>query len=349
MLTLVILLRVRGDRRRADDAADPGGLQPPGRRTRPTSSPADARLHVRDRARQDRAALERRGPNLATYAARPARGDPGRHADGDAVYDDAERALLRARRSRRRSSSTAGAWSRAPMKVDGRRRHRLRAVRAAALGRPGDRQPRAVLPRPRRARRRRAGAAGRPGDRAARDGADRRADRAAARHDRAHARPVACGCPAPEAEDEVAELARTLEGMLARARRGARGDRGDAGAPARVRRRRLARAAHAADLGAGEPRAARGGCCDGEQREAAASALRSSRRMRRLVGRPAAARARRRRARSAAPAGRPLRASSPRRPPSSSRSPATTRSPSPRPPGARSRARATSCTGSRST
>ena len=57
---------------------------------------------------------------------------------------------------------------------------------------------------------------------------------------------------------------------------------GDAGPPARVRRRRLARAAHAADLRAGQPRAARGGA-DGEQREAAASALRSSRRMRRLV------------------------------------------------------------------
>ena len=73
---------------------------------------------------------------------------------------------------------------------------------------------------------------------------------------------------------------------------------------------------------------------EGEPREAAASALRSSRRMRRLVadllllaradaGRVAAARA-----------GRPLRGASPRRPASSSRSPATTRSASPPPPGA---------------
>ena len=64
--------------------------------------------------------------------------------------------------------------------------------------------------------------------------------------------------PRPEADDEVAELADDAGVDAARARRGAHGDRGHARAPARVRRRRLARAAHAADLGAGQPRAARG-------------------------------------------------------------------------------------------
>ena len=71
----------------------------------------------------------------------------------------------------------------------------LRPVRAQAVRRQGDREPRARVPRPRRARRRRAGAAGRPGHRDARDGADHAADRHRAR-DRAHARPVA-DHPAP--------------------------------------------------------------------------------------------------------------------------------------------------------
>src|SRR5688572_3929190 len=76
----------------------------------------------------------------------------------------------------------------------------------------------------------------------------------------------------------------------------ARGDRGDAHAPARVRRGRLARAAHAADLGAGQPRAARG---VPRRRAARGGRLRPA-----LVapdaparGRPAAARARGRRPR----------------------------------------------------
>ena len=75
------------------------------------------------------------------------------------------------------------------------------------------------------------------------------------------------------------------------------GDRGDARAPARVRRRRLARAAHAADLGAGQPRAARG---DARGRAARGGRLRAA-----LLAahappgrRPAAARARRRRPRA---------------------------------------------------
>ena len=56
--------------------------------------------------------------------------------------------------------------------IESARRRLLRPVRAQALRRRGDGQPRARLPRARRARRRRAGAARRPGDRDARDGAD---------------------------------------------------------------------------------------------------------------------------------------------------------------------------------
>ena len=86
---------------------------------------------------------------------------------------------------------------------------------------------------------------------------DRRADRDRA-HDRAHPRPVAPD-PAPGGRGRGRRARAHARGDAARARRSARRDRGDAGAPARVRRRRLARAAHAADLRAGQPRAARGG------------------------------------------------------------------------------------------
>ena len=118
----------------------------------------------------------------------------------------------------------------------------------------------------------------------------------------------------------------------ARARRRAHGDRGDARAPARVRRRRLARAAHAADVGAGQPRAARG---DAARRAPRGRRLRPALQPAGCAGwsptcccsparTPAASR---RSARSTS------RASSPTPRPSSSRSPATTRSRSPRPPG----------------
>ena len=65
-----------------------------------------------------------------------------------------------------------------------RQRGVLRPVRARAVRRQGDREPRARVPRARRARRRRAGAAGRAGHRDARDGADH----AAHRHRRARSR-----------------------------------------------------------------------------------------------------------------------------------------------------------------
>ena len=106
---------------------------------------------------------------------------------------------------------------------------------------------------------------------------------ATARQHRAHPRPRPCASPSPRTDDEVAELARTLDDMLARARRRARGDRGDARPPAPVRRRRLARAAHAADERAGQPRAARPRCSTASRARRPRRRLRSSRRMRRLV------------------------------------------------------------------
>ena len=89
--------------------------------------------------------------------------------------------------------------------------------------------------------------------------------------------------PHPEADDEIAELARTLEGMLGALDERAHDDGGGARSPARVRRRCVARVAHAADERAREPRTATDELT-GEQAESARAALRSTRRMRRLVG-----------------------------------------------------------------
>ena len=132
----------------------------------------------------------------------------------------------------------------------------------------------------RRDRRRRAGAARRPGDRDPRDGAGHAAHRRGAR-DRAHARPGADD-PHPESNDEVSELALTLESML-----GALDEaRGETEATLARQRQFVADASHElrtpltsvlANLELLEME------LEGEPREAAASALRSSRRMRRLV------------------------------------------------------------------
>ena len=105
----------------------------------------------------------------------------------------------------------------------------------------------------------------------------------AAARDRAHARPQPARCPSPEADDEVAELARTLEGMLA----ALDAARGETEAMLARQREFVADASHELrtpltsvlanlELLAEE--------LDGEQAETAEAALRSSRRMRRLVG-----------------------------------------------------------------
>ena len=122
--------------------------------------------------------------------------------------------------------------------------------------RRGDRAPRAAVPAPRRARRHRAWPCSR-GLMLARRAMAPIAQLTATAREIERTRDPAQRIPAVEADDEVAELARTLDEMLAGAGRLARGDRGDARAPARVRRRRLARAAHAADQRAGQPGAAR--------------------------------------------------------------------------------------------
>ena len=171
------------------------------------------------------------------------------------------------------------------------------------------------------------------------------AEMTAAAREIERSRDPAVRIPRPESEDEVAELARTLESML----RALGEARAETEATLARQREFVADASHElrtpltsvlANLELLEE------YLEGEQREAAASALRSSRRMRRLVadllllaradaGREAAHEPRRR-----------LLGRRPRRRPSSSRSPATTRSSISAPPGHESsRARATSCTG----
>ena len=116
---------------------------------------------------------------------------------------------------------------------------------------------------------------------AAGDAPDRRADRRRAR-DRAHPRPQP-RLPHPEADDEIAELASTLEGMLG----ALDAARGETEAMLDRQREFVADASHELrtpltsvlanlELLAEE--------LDGEQAETAEAALRSTRRMRRLVG-----------------------------------------------------------------
>ena len=211
--------------------------------------------------------------------------------------------------------------------------------------RRGDRQPREALPRPRRARRRRARAAGRPGDRAPRDGADRRADRR--RRARSSARATRRGgSRTRRPTTRSPSWPRTLD-VDARTR--STSARTETEATLARQREFVADASHElrtpltsvlANLELLEE------TLEGEQREAAASALRSSRRMRRLVAdllllaRADAGRDARHAAR------RPGRASSPTRPrelePVAGDHEISVSAPA----GARSTARATSCTGS---
>ena len=96
--------------------------------------------------------------------------------------------------------------------------------------------------------------------------------------------------PEPESDDEVAELAAHARSDASRARRRAIRDREHDQAAARVRRRRLPRAAHPTDQHSRQPRAAGGLAehdgpdADEDETAAVASALRSSKRMNRLVG-----------------------------------------------------------------
>ena len=111
---------------------------------------------------------------------------------------------------------------------------------------------------------------------------------AAARH-RHDPRPLAAGSPSRRATTRSpSSPARSIRCSASSTPRGPRPR--DDQAPARVRRRRLPRAAHAADQHPRQPRAARGVAehgrpdADEGERAAVASALRSSKRMNRLVG-----------------------------------------------------------------
>ena len=286
-LTLVILLRLRRDRRRAHRRGGIHvGLRPPGRRRgrRARSAQARAASSTADRARPVR---DHACPiaNLDDYAAPAGRGRARSSPSTAAPYRSlARRAVPRARRARSRRTSTATASSRAPLPVDRHSFERLLYVQYAR--RLSDVEATAarvqLLPRPRRARRRRARAAGRPGHRPARDVADRRAHRGRA-HDRAHARPVAAH---PHARGR-------RRGRRARAHaRGAccaRSTRRAAETEAALSRQRefVADASHELRTPLTVACSPTSSCSrrssTGEQRETAASALRSTRRMRRLV------------------------------------------------------------------
>ena len=155
-------------------------------------------------------------------------------------------------------------------------------VRAAALEVDHELDHVRSVPAARRARRHRAGAAGRACDRAARDAADRRADRRRPR-DRAHARPDPARSPSPRPTTRSPSLRGRSRGCSARWANA----RNETEASLARQREFVADASHelrtpltsvlanlellAEELG-------------GEQAETANAALRSTRRMRRLVG-----------------------------------------------------------------
>ncbi len=169
-------------------------------------------------------------------------------------------------------------------------RRGVRAVRQAAREPPGHPRPAPPLPGARRSRRHRAGLPRRLRRRPPRDAPDRRSHAGRARGG-PHARPGRSRCPSPEANDEVAELADTLEDML----RELDAARSETEAALERQREFVADASHElrtpltsilANLELLEEELDRS---DGPRdREAAAeiagSALRSSQRMRRLVG-----------------------------------------------------------------
>ena len=159
--------------------------------------------------------------------------------------------------------------------------------------------------------------------------------------------------PMPESDDEVAELARTLEQMLRELDAARSETEADDPGAARLRRRRLARAAHAADEHPRQPRAARGEPRRARRRPRGGG---DRRRGARLVAphappgrRPAAARPRRRRTHRPAATLRPGRGRDDR----GRRGAADERGPRDRARGgerrSRSRATPTTCTGWSST
>ena len=275
-------VRLRRDRRRADHASGSSRTSTARSRARPTSSQRRSRRAPTSTRRPDN------GIRLAATTARPRRlrraartrsiriVTARRRADSDdaGAPDSARR---RARRSRSRRLPHRVAADRRPTPIP--RIYVQYARRLSDVA--GDREPREGVPRPRRARRRRARAAGRARHRAPRHGADRRAHRRRPR-DRAHPRPVAAH-PPPRGRGRGGR-ARPHAGGDARTRSTRRAAETEA---ALARQREfVADASHElrtpltsvlANLELLEEE------LEGEPREAAASALRSSRRMRRLV------------------------------------------------------------------
>ena len=277
-LTLVILLRLRGDRRRARRRGGSSRLQPAGRRRGRPARQADRRCSCRAQ-RQTVTALPRAEPRAPTRA--PQHAVIRVVTEDDEVIESAPNAPLPRRRrsaptSRRGLPGRVAAGQVEPVGGVGfvQYARRLSDVEATAnrvrfflgLGVLGG-TALALLAGLR--------------DRAARDGADRRADRGRAR-DRAHPRPVA--------PDPAARRPRTRSPSWRARWRGCstRSTRRAAETEATLARQRefVADASHElrtpltsvlANLELLEE------VLEGEQREAAASALRSSRRMRRLV------------------------------------------------------------------
>ena len=297
-LTLVILLRLRRDRRHAHDARDLQGLQPPGRDAR---RPAAARGSTTSCTTRNgtRRALQAGGRSTSTTS-------PRRNNAAIRVItaDDLRRLRARANAPELRAAAS-------PRSAERRRLAGRDAASCSVAGNPESpwsslQYARQISDVQATANRVKlflglgvlggAALALLAGLATARRAMEPIAELTDAAREIERTRDPTETIPHPEADDEVAELARDAGVDAARARRGARGDRGDARAPARVRRRRLARAAHAADLGARQPRAARG---DARRRAARGRRLGAA-----LLAphapprrRPAAARARRRRPR----------------------------------------------------
>ena len=302
-------MRLRGRDRRRGRAAHLGGLRrrPARHGIRPRQPPRRAPRYHRPRGGHRRAGRRNRRRRTGSRAPYGRHGQvPERSAAaGRARPGGAQRpARLPGHLARAR---VAARLETGPVRLDrgaGGRGRGLGSVRQAEGDRQSDGQPRAPLPRLRRARRHAARLPGRPLRRPARNAADRRPDPSGPRGG-THARPGHHAAQAAR-QRRGGRPRQHLRGDAARAGRRPAGDRGDPRSPAGLRRRRLARAAHPADQhprqpGAAGDRAGRRAARDGRFGAALVEADAATGRG------PAPARPRRRRPRGAARPGRPRR------------------------------------------